>query len=531
MKLSIKKNRLFLLPIYFIISALFIVLGRKYLGTANIAIGIAYLTALPAYLCTDCTIVKDKYKELILYVIAGLCILSWIPLTLSSNVAYDPGYTVAMVRHSLKEIVELCSYDVHSPLYYFIAYIFYHVFNESIFGLKICSLVFMGFYFLLLLFPFKKLFGRRVTLYALLVSATLPTLMSHAAEPRMYSMAFVSYSLLCLLAYRLMKKFKWLDAIFFSLTTIFCIYIHTYTMIAAVILYLVMAGHIICGKHEDKKKMLIFFPINALAVSVSYVPWLFVLVRQFAEKGKYGGELQKPSELIWEIVTEQFSSVFNPQTWQSVLGLGIFIAMFVIVIVKKESHIKEMIIYFAVFFMTSVLGVFLASTNSPCFMGRYVTCASFSIIMITAIGLSLISNRKIAGIIILSFMFSGLVVYKNELKIQYDTAGIKAYNEYIDANVGEEDAIMYSEIHTDMLTIFHPDVYSLIYAHEDKFNPFNNDEVFNKLSQLDKVEGDVYYVCFADRTPEWYLDCEFEHIMTFHYMYYNISLYKIWNWK
>lgn len=531
MKFKIKKNRLFILPIYIFISALFFVLGRKYLGMANIAIGVAYFTAVTVFLCSDLSVENDKYKDWILYLCAGLCLICWFPLALTSNVAYDPGYTVAMVRHSLKEIVELCSYDVHSPLYYFIAYAFYNVFGKSICGLKICSLFFMALYFLMLLFPFKRIFGRKVTFYAILVSSTLPTLISHCAEPRMYTMAFVSFTALCFLAYRLMRAFKWSDAVLFGLTSVFCVYIHTYTMIAAVILYLIMAGIIIFGKHKDKKKMLIYFPINALIVSASYVPWLFVLIRQFAEKGKYSDELQKASELTWEIVTEQFSSVFNPQNWQAVAGLLIFAAMFVIVLIKKSLYIKEMMIYFGIFLAISILGVFLASTNSPCFMGRYVTCSSFAIVLITSVGLSLIPNRKIAGIILLSFMFSGLVVYKNELKVQFDTAGIKAYNEYIDQNVGPEDAILFSEIHTDMLTIFHPDAYSLIYGHEDEFNPFTNRETFKKLAQLDKVSGDVYFVCFADRTPEWYFDCEFESILTFHYMYYNISLYKMWNWK
>lgn len=36
----------------------------------------------------------------------------------TENLWYDEAYTVAMIQHPVREIVEITSYDVHSPFYY-----------------------------------------------------------------------------------------------------------------------------------------------------------------------------------------------------------------------------------------------------------------------------------------------------------------------------------------------------------------------------------------------------------------------------
>ena len=164
-------------------------------------------------------------------------------------------------------------------------------------------------------------------------------------------------------------------------------------------------------------------------------------------------------------------------------------------------------------------------------MGRYVTCASGAIILIMALGLSEIKNRKIALIIVLSLMFSGLVVYKNVAKLEYDREGIKAYHEFVENNIDENDTIMYSEIHTDLLSVFHPEVRSYIYGHSDSFNPFNNSETFTDYKQLEKETGDIYFICFADKSADYFFNCQSEKVLTFGYMFYNFSVYRIWDFE
>ncbi len=530
MSVKVNKNTLpFALPAYGILVLGLILFGRNFVGRSAMAIGFLYLTAVTTVICFEVNFTKEKYKDIALYAFAVVCILTWLPLALTRYVAYDQGYTVGMVRHTMKEMVELCSYDVHSPLYYFIAAAFYNLFGKSIVGLKLCSVFFTALYYLMLLFPFKKEFGRKITVYALLVSWLYPAITMHAAEPRMYTMAFAAFSWLCFIAYRLMKNYKTTDAAAFFFVSVFCVYIHTFTMLTTVVLYLFMAGFIIFGKHKDKKKMLIFFPINAFLVSVSFVPWLRILFRQFKEKGASGGALSNPKDLIWEIVTENFSANMTPSTWKNILGLCIFAAMLSVIIYKKSKYIKEILIFLGIFSITAGIGIVLATFVTPCFMGRYVTCASFAVISVIALGLSLIKNKKAAIIILMTFLMSGLFVYKDEFVLQHDTKGIEQYNSYIAANLDEDDAIMYSGIHPNFLSIYNPDIYTYIYGYCDPFNPFSNDEVYRELNQLDKIKGDLYFVCFSNRDISEYMNCDSELIMDFHFMYFDFKLYKVWN--
>ena len=64
---------------------------------------------------------------------------------------------------------------------------------------------------------------------------------------------------------------------------------------------------------------------------------------------------------------------------------------------------------------------------------------------------------------------------------------------------------------------------------KDDFNPYKTDEVFTDMEQLQRIKGDVYLVCFDNKNPGWFLECDYEQVYGFHFMYYNFSLYRIYN--
>ena len=47
--------------------------------------------------------------------------------------------------------------------------------------------------------------------------------------------------------------------------------------------------------------------------------------------------------------------------------------------------------------------------------------------------------------------------------------------------------------------------------------------------QLDKVKGNVYLICFDNKNPDWFLKCEYEKTYGFHFLYYDFSIYRIYN--
>ncbi len=472
---------------------------------------------------------EEKNKKIIVYSAAILVILSWIPMALTKSLAYDQAYTLAMVRHSFSDIIRLCSMDVHSPLYYFIAKVFYHIFLNQIFGLKICSLFFMALYFYMLAVPFRKEFGCRMAFCMIVLSGSLGTFLTHNTEPRMYTMAIASFSALCLSAYKLQKKFKIKYAVIFFLLSVFCTYIHTYTMLATVLLYLIFAVYI-CIKKEERKQRIIFFLINSVAVSLLYLPWLFSLLSQFGKKAEGLEGEYDAAFYVKDILYENFSSIMYPKNYQVIIWLCILLAAFIILLIKRGPYIYQSLAGLFIFALVSFIGIFLSVKNSPCFMGRYVTCITPLILFAVSSALDHLKKRVIVLIILLMSCMAGVLVYRDRINYEYDK-GIDQYLEFAKENFDEDDALLYVDIHNDALSVYYPEAYSFIYGHKDDFNPYENNEVFTDVSQFDKIKGDVYLICFDNKNPDWFLNCEFEKTYGFHYLYYDVSIYRVYNFQ
>ena len=475
------------------------------------------------------SILKDEKKQnIILWVCVAVIMLLWLPLAFTKNLAYDQGYTIAMVRHSFGDIIKLCANDVHSPLYYFIAKIFYHIFFNNIFGTKICSLFFMGIYFCLLAVPFKKEFGFRMSLTMIILSGLLPTFLTHNTEPRMYAMAITSFSAVCFLVYKLAKdEFKVLTAVLFFIASVFSTYIHTYTMLCTVFVYIFLLIAIIVKKEELKKKLTFYF-INAFVVSLCYLPWLFSLVSQFGKKAEGVNTEYDSVYFVKDILYEFFSSITYPKNWQVWLWLGIIFISLVFLLVYKSKYIKYVSLTFIMFFAVSFIGIFLSVKNSPCFLGRYVSCIAPLILFAIAAGLNEIKMNILYPFIFLMAFIPGALVYRDRVRYEYEK-GIDDYLAYAESNFKPDDAILYADLHNNYLSVYYDENYSFIYAFEDDFNPFENDETFTAKEQLDKIAGDVYLICFDNKNPGWFLECDYDKVYGFHFLYYDFSIYRIYN--
>ena len=58
---------------------------------------------------------------------------------------------------------------------------------------------------------------------------------------------------------------------------------------------------------------------------------------------------------------------------------------------------------------------------------------------------------------------------------------------------------------------------------------FENDETFTTKEQFEKVAGDVYLICFDNKNPGWFLECDYDKVYGFHFLYYDFSIYRIYN--
>lgn len=101
---------------------------------------------------------------------------------------YDEAFTGIALKESFSGMMNMIIQDVHPPLYYTSAKIFSSLFNYSVFGIRLYSVIFgiLGIWAVYLFT--KELFDRKAALWASLITAISPFAIQYSQEARMYSM-------------------------------------------------------------------------------------------------------------------------------------------------------------------------------------------------------------------------------------------------------------------------------------------------------------------------------------------------------
>jgi uncharacterized membrane protein len=87
---------------------------------------------------------------------------------INKSVWVDEAYSIALIRHSWKDIVTLTAGDVHPPLYYFILKVFSIIFGESVFVMKTVSIIPMVLFVILSARFIKNEYGNKACILLLL---------------------------------------------------------------------------------------------------------------------------------------------------------------------------------------------------------------------------------------------------------------------------------------------------------------------------------------------------------------------------
>lgn len=123
-----------------------------------------------------------------------------------SNMWFDESYSIAIAKHSFKEIWQIGSHDVHPVLYYIMIRIVMLITNNSIVCVRLFSCVplilmsILGYSFI------RKEFGNKAGLIFTFFSLFFPTLLTYAGEIRMYTWAMLFVTMMFVYAYKIMNN-------------------------------------------------------------------------------------------------------------------------------------------------------------------------------------------------------------------------------------------------------------------------------------------------------------------------------------
>ena len=122
-----------------------------------------------------------------------------------SNMWFDESYSIAIAKHSFKEIWQIGSHDVHPVLYYIMIRIVMLITNNSIVCVRLFSCVplilmsILGYSFI------RKEFGNKAGLIFTFFSLFFPTVLTYAGEIRMYTWAMLFATMMFVYAYKIMN--------------------------------------------------------------------------------------------------------------------------------------------------------------------------------------------------------------------------------------------------------------------------------------------------------------------------------------
>ena len=123
-----------------------------------------------------------------------------------SNMWFDESYSIAIAKHSFKEIWQIGSHDVHPVLYYIMIRIVMLITNNSIVCARLPSCIplilmsILGYSFI------RKEFGNKAGLIFTFFSLFFPTLLTYAGEIRMYTWAMLFATMMFVYAYKIMNN-------------------------------------------------------------------------------------------------------------------------------------------------------------------------------------------------------------------------------------------------------------------------------------------------------------------------------------
>lgn len=471
----------------------------------------------------------EKKNTIIWHALPVVGLLVWGALCITDNLWYDEAYSASMVSQSWMRLFYTSVVDDHSPFYYSILKIFYHLLGggTQFRNLKLLSLLFMEGYLLLGKYYVKKLFGQKLSVWFMLFSILMPIMSVQAGNVRMYAAALFFTTCMGLLAYDIYLDAtpgKWRMFCVVSICTVYC---HTFTMIQAFFFYLLFLGVLLHRK--DKQKIRAFFICGGI-VALAFSPWLAVTCRQMIQRMQYDTGSTAELATIYSFMDyckEWFSALETPKGPVMFTGMGICLVLGYLAVdwMRAERNYAPAVGMGALG-LTVLTGGLISAFMNNCFLGRYVFSGFGFLMLFYAAGISRLKQLRWKAGILTAAAVCFLVQYREEIILDYD-GGLKTFETFWEEQVGEQDEIIATGPHTMFMSVYHPDHQYYIYPYKLYSLPFANTDSLTDPNQL-KGGGALWYIAFAGDTPQFATESyAYEEALAFHYMYYDFVIYRL----
>lgn len=357
---------------------------------------------------------QPRFWWLIIILLAGLVYFMGIA---HESIWFDEAFSYMMASHSPGEILGLMiTADNHPPLYYLLLNVVMSIFGNSVWALRLLSvlgaigLVGLG------AGPVRRIFGNRTAfIYAGVVLFT-PVVLIYAHEARMYSLASFCVTASVLYGYLAAKYNSRRDWFAFGLASLAAAYLHYYGLMAAFFIHLLIFLWMLFKKREALKPYL----VTVAAVTVGYLPWLVFLYRQVTMVNKgfwvpavtWQGIL---NGLIQPFAYKDSSGPSAPVMTILLVSSAILIVVGLLIAKRKASDEWPFGLFALTILLCSFVSPILISlVSSPIFYARYIVVLDGLFLLLLSLGISLLPGKWILQVAALGlFAFTNIPTLGN----------------------------------------------------------------------------------------------------------------------
>jgi len=387
---------------------------------------------------------QPRWWWLIIVLSAGLVYFTGIA---HESIWFDEAYSAMMAGRSPGEMLALMTFDNHPPLYYLLLNWVISIFGNSVWALRLPSV--LGAIGLVSLGagPVRRLFGDKTGLIYAGVVLFTPVVLIYAHEARMYALAAFCVTASALYGYLAVKYNRRWDWFGFGLASLAAAYLHYYGLMAAFFMHALILLWLLFKKREYLKSYL----VTGAAVALGYLPWLSFFFQQVTNVNK-GFWI---SDVTWQGI---LNAMIQPFAYKDsyppfvplmaiVLVFSAILIVVGLVIAKVKAGDEWAFGVFAllVLLCSFVSPILISLVSRPIFYERYITILDGLFLLLLSLGISLLP-RKWLQVAAFGFFALANVSTLRDVYTQYFNLPMNQVADYLKKEIHPGDPILTSEL-------------------------------------------------------------------------------------
>lgn len=324
---------------------------------------------------------------------------------------HDESFSALLVQYNLNEMIKRIILDVHPPLYYLMLRAWSFIFTNSLFSIRMFSVLFGALSVIALYFFAERAFKNRKLAF---ITSTLLALSSfqiqYDIEARMYTLGAFFLIISSYFLIRALEEKKWLWWILYSLSAVASIYTHYYAIFWILAQAIFFTGLIIKQSGINplkwlKNKTFLMGKVSYLLSVILFLPWIGPFLSQLKQ---VSDAYWIPPMNIWSIPNTFLSMTIGTSTDPSqfphfLIAIMIFVLCAVIFFFKSQMNQEKWFIFLLL--ILPFLFSFLLSLKTSIYLDRYFIFAlPFYIVFLSVVFFSIKKKHIKNGVIVLAIL-------------------------------------------------------------------------------------------------------------------------------